>query len=254
MGEQTVADLTWFGCGNDVATQHFVKEAVEKLVVAPQDLRTVVDIGAHVGTMSVIAARRGAERVFAVEPDHENYIALVGNVIRNGVWGRVVPLPFAVAPRSGGEAVLRGTGNTGQVSSLFAGANDFPRGPEFSREIGFLDLLLLACDPDGDRREIDLLKIDVEGAEWGFLTDSSEYKPIRSDGYTVNDVLTDGVRAVDFELHDISSRPFYGDANAGWDYRANVARIRSWLEGLGFVLRTDTGMDEIVRGVNRRFR
>ena len=53
------------------------------------------DIGANVGSYTLIAAARG-QRVVAVEPGAQNYAALVKNLILNGVNERVVPLPIAL--------------------------------------------------------------------------------------------------------------------------------------------------------------
>lgn len=111
-------------------------------------LKTVVDIGAHQGSLALHAAKRGAERVLAVEPHPGNFQFLVRNIHVNGYWGTVIPLPYAVAEigrDTGYLADIKFNGNGGQFKV-----------PAMS----FLRLLRRAYLP------VDYLKMDIEEYEY----------------------------------------------------------------------------------------
>lgn len=67
-----------------------------------------VDVGASVGTWSMVAARTGAT-VLACEPDDENLTVLRENLLANRLDDRVVVRPLAVGRRSGTGSLLRRT-------------------------------------------------------------------------------------------------------------------------------------------------
>ncbi len=75
---------------------------------------TVVDIGAHVGWYTLLAARRVGPggRVFAFEPDPVNYKFLVSNVVANG-FRNVDTIPKAVADRCGDMRLILAKENLG---------------------------------------------------------------------------------------------------------------------------------------------
>jgi FkbM family methyltransferase len=116
---------------------------------------TVVDVGAQVGAVTVLCARRfAAARVIAFEPSRHNFALASANVASNRCTG-VVLHPTAVAARSGDTVLFL---NRTATHSL--------RQPTRRRET------VQAVSLDGALRDepvIDLLKIDVEGAELGVL-------------------------------------------------------------------------------------
>jgi len=60
-----------------------------------------IDIGAHIGTFSVFAARKSGAKIYAIEPDPENFAFLERNMRLNGLDGRIVPIPALVSGASG---------------------------------------------------------------------------------------------------------------------------------------------------------
>lgn len=81
---------------------------------------TVVDIGANVGAFSVLAAKAGAKRVLAFEPEHGNYDRLLRNVEANRVRG-VECLRQAITDGATESVFLTGSGGgarTVMTSSL----------------------------------------------------------------------------------------------------------------------------------------
>ena len=71
--------------------------------VAPGDV--LYDIGAGSGACSVLAARQRGAVVVAFEPGFAAFHELCENVILNGCTGSVVPLPLALAARTGLRAL-----------------------------------------------------------------------------------------------------------------------------------------------------
>jgi FkbM family methyltransferase len=116
-----------------------------------------VDIGANVGLYTLWAARRLGEggRVLAVEPNPVAFGRLTCNLALNGLEGRVTAVPCGVADREGAFDLHLDATNLGGGSLVETGGETI-RVPCLP-----LDGLLAA---HGIER-VDILKIDVEGAE-----------------------------------------------------------------------------------------
>jgi FkbM family methyltransferase len=116
----------------------------------------VFDLGANVGMVSMLEAKRGAD-VYAFEPNPDCFRRLLKNVLANGLEGRIHAFNIAV-----GAAVGAGTmhvdkgGTTGGTVTVGAA-------PGQARRVGIttLDQISAAIGVS----QIDLLKIDIEGAE-----------------------------------------------------------------------------------------
>lgn len=68
----------------------------------------MLDIGANIGTTSLPRIVLGDfTRVYAAEPNTDNYRCLVGNVVANGLTGRILPDRVAISSRSGVVQVQR---------------------------------------------------------------------------------------------------------------------------------------------------
>lgn len=117
----------------------------------------VVDGGAYVGYYTLLAARRVGKsgRVYAFEPQSDNYTLLAKNVELNG-YRNVVPVKKALGARSGTAALhLRGSAQ----HSLYPPA--FASGGSESVEVITLDEFL---ESQG-WPQVDLIKLDLEGGE-----------------------------------------------------------------------------------------
>jgi FkbM family methyltransferase len=140
--------------------------------------KTVVDIGAHIGAFSVLAALRGARRVLAFEAWAENHALLVVNC---------EPFPVvechhgAVWRSDAGAGVLRWKGaanpeNTGGGSVLDCAAIcGWALAATDSQEvnrIAFDEIIREAGT-------VDLLKIDAEGSEYPILLTSRTLHRVR---------------------------------------------------------------------------
>lgn len=117
---------------------------------------TVVDVGAHVGYFTALAGRLVGPRglVIAFEPDPRNYELLLANVWRNGLTN-VVCFPWAVADQPGFLSLYLADRNTGDHRVY---ATEEERPSVLVRAVA-LDTLAVLRPP------VDVLKIDVQGAE-----------------------------------------------------------------------------------------
>lgn len=124
--------------------------------------RTVIDIGANIGTFAVLAARAApGARVLCVEPAPDTAALLRRNVTMNGVEGRVVVDECAVAAVPGRASLVLST----QSSMRRLGT----QGPAGDRTISVEAVTL---EEVFDRHAVDrcdFLKIDCEGAEFDLL-------------------------------------------------------------------------------------
>jgi FkbM family methyltransferase len=96
----------WFGTGSECyieMTEGRWEPGVTRLVenVLEPDM-TVVDVGAHIGYFSLLAARRVGPtgHVYAFEPAPENYELLVRNIFLNG-YQHIIPVRKAVSSHQG---------------------------------------------------------------------------------------------------------------------------------------------------------
>lgn len=119
----------------------------------------VVDAGANAGVFTVTAAARGAQLI-AIEPNHECFERLVRNAHDNHLGAQVQPVHAALGDHSGAAAMVVQRGGTtgGQAvdpdSAVADAAAPWVR-------LCTLDELVA----DADIQRVDLLKMDIEGAE-----------------------------------------------------------------------------------------
>jgi FkbM family methyltransferase len=134
-----------------------VNEVLRKIdYPAPGRGQTILDLGAHIGTFSVLAARAGA-RVLAFEPDASNFALLKMNL---SAYSTVEAVPLAVAGASGRRTLRRQSRFTTSGWSLCEREGDSQcidciALPEIW-ELWHLD-------------HIDLLKVNIEGAEYEII-------------------------------------------------------------------------------------
>lgn len=117
------------------------------------DTNTMLDIGANIGAVTVFAASLGAD-VVAVEPEPENRALLVDNIARNGVSGQCRVFDVAVMGEGGVVNVEAGHGH----SRVVGAPNGHTVEVEAVSLAGLLDRAGWSC--------VDVVKVDVEGAEY----------------------------------------------------------------------------------------
>lgn len=132
----------------------------------------VVDIGAHIGRYTLMAARH-ASKVIAVEPEPSNYSILRANIELNG-FSNVLTLPLALSNNRGIQKFYLATQGDTARSSLEKGWSTKGRFSPNQKAIEVESETLDALIARLDLTVIDLLKIDVEGHEVAVLKAASK--------------------------------------------------------------------------------
>jgi len=120
---------------------------------AIHDPRVILDVGAHIGFFSILAARRFREaQIIAVEPNRENYQALLQNIALNGLTN-ISALNVAVAGDYGKVSFFTSAHTV--AHSLFSNFDGISLGKEEVDSV-----------PLSHFKNVDVLKFDAEGAEY----------------------------------------------------------------------------------------
>jgi len=122
--------------------------------------RVVVDVGAHIGVFSIPMALNildlyGDGLVVAVEPATINHRALVNNIVINGVEKIVKPIKAAVSA------------NQSPIEIEWIGVKELVTSITMTQLLEFIK--------DYGYNTIDLIKMDIEGAELDIITKDSEW-------------------------------------------------------------------------------
>lgn len=137
----------------------FEPKELEFLVRHLPEADLFVDVGANAGYFTCIARQSGT-RVVSIEPAAHNLNLLFRNLAANG-WNDVEVFPLGLAERPG-LGTLYGDGTGASLVTRWAGVSE-----AWTRTIPLSTLdVLLAGRFLGERL---LIKVDVEGAEFGVL-------------------------------------------------------------------------------------
>ncbi|MQF67523.1 FkbM family methyltransferase [SAR202 cluster bacterium AD-802-F09_MRT_200m] len=123
----------------------------------------VVDVGAHVGYYTMLAAKQVGPtgKVYAFEPDPDNYAALLKNIELNG-YRSVVAIQKAVSDRVGDAQLYLSATVSGNHSMYHHGT---PERGSLPIETTTMDTML----EELGWPQVNLVKIDVEGGETAVL-------------------------------------------------------------------------------------
>jgi FkbM family methyltransferase len=124
---------------------------------------TVLDIGAHVGYYSLLAAKLSGSggRVISFEPDPDNYSLLVKNISENG-YETITAVNKGVAANSGAGTLYISRLDNGRHSTY---RDNAPSNNSISITTTSIDDFFSALEWP----TVDLVKVDVEGAEMDVL-------------------------------------------------------------------------------------
>lgn len=121
----------------------------------------VLDVGAHVGLVSIyLAKRHRGITVHSYEPVPENFAKLVCHLWLNDLLGRVHPRRLAVTADGGDRVMVRGGHHSGGATAFHAYERD-----SFTVHSTTVPAIL----EEHDIGRIRLLKLDCEGAEHEIL-------------------------------------------------------------------------------------
>lgn len=137
-----------------------------------EDGDVILDIGAHIGTFSVLASRRWPKsKIYAFEPVPENCDCLMANLKENGC-GNVIPYELAITSDCRPlEMTVCFESNSGGASGfVMATGKEFQKGA--TRRMKAPSTTLQAFMNVNGIKEVKLLKMDVEGAEHEIVAES----------------------------------------------------------------------------------
>ena len=174
---------------------------------------TVLDIGAHIGYHTLLAARLVGEegRVFAFEPAPDTYALLRQNIALNG-YQNIIPVPKAVSNQSGQVRLFLNEYNSGR-HNLY---------DHYRQKGNYVEVESVTLDEffAGQDISVDFIKMDIEGAEMAALQGMeklirsnknlkliTEFNPgfLRSAGYSPEEFLGK-LTEYGFKLYNINSK------------------------------------------------
>lgn len=178
----------------------------------------IFDVGAHIGSFAKACIDRGAGKVYAFEPDFENFMQIRKNLANEIKKGRVVLLPVGVWRSDKDARLLYQTGWSIDAGEINTGSGDLIHSKPGDTIIPVfpLDRLINGLATPGSPLYgwIRLLKLDCEYSEWPILWTMREFGR---------------VRAICGEYHETKRLPDFARLNESHTYdRASLtARLES---------------------------
>lgn len=172
------------------------------------DPQTIIDVGAHVGISSILfALKYPRAKIFAVEPEESNFRALVRNV---KAYRNIVPIR---------AALWRQDGEVGLTQS-----DAHPKGSYRVTENGtqmVRAITMTALMRDARIESIDLLKVDIEGAEIQVFADCPWIGKVGVIAIELHDRVRPGCRSMvkaaagDFQCDEVGEVTFFRRRSLG---------------------------------------
>jgi len=141
-------------------------EALQAAPLSPGDV--ILDLGAHIGSFSLLAAKYGRCRVFAFEPDLESLALCRINTLLNSLEAQVSCYPFAIGGETGEVTLYEATENWGHTIMKSGGPANVLTGKSTQVKcFSLADAILASAAP-----RCAFLKFNIEGAEFEMLENS----------------------------------------------------------------------------------
>jgi FkbM family methyltransferase len=166
----------------------------------------IVDLGASVGVFSVYAASTAENvQVYAYEPMPASFALVQENIRLNGQGGSVKAFNYAVGGETGDRELF--VGGTDFFFPTLLGPDGNGQAEHITVHCTTLEEILASNKLD----RVDLLKMDIEGAEYEFL-------------YKSPPACFEKVREIRMEYHDLD------------DGERNLGALKRFLTGQGFTV------------------
>lgn len=158
-------DLSWLQDQDPLIYNEVITTNHYDLTNAEIKNRTVIDIGANIGCMSILAASMGAQMVIGVEPVSAVYKKFADNIKISG-YKNIIPMNFAVTnlQTEGKHFKISKNNDNSGANSLYNVTDEFDMVPSVSLET----LLKIAVGNDI------FLKLDCEGAEYDIIMNATK--------------------------------------------------------------------------------
>jgi FkbM family methyltransferase len=184
----------------------FLDRFYERYGTSVQDGWMVVDIGAGIGEFTLeVACKCPHCRIYAFEPFAESLALLQKNLRLNGMTN-VQAFPEAIGERTGSLLLDLSGGEPLQLRSLQAEGGHPAQDARLVPSLSLAD----ALDRSGIR-QVDLLKVDCEGAEYPIFFNASAETLSR-------------IRRIVMEYHDLANGPTHRDLVRFFDGRGYRVR------------------------------
>lgn len=148
-------DLFLYGCREPQCTEIFKKELSEGM--------KVLEIGANIGYYVLMAAQivGNTGKVYALEPDPQNFEILRRNVELNSYSDRVELYNLAAGDNSG-EALLDISGDSNTHKIILSKSHR-------NKKQNYINVKMVTIDEFLKDRHVDFIRMDVEGFEYGII-------------------------------------------------------------------------------------
>jgi len=134
-----------------------------EMALRPEEVRTVLDIGANVGATALYFARLFPNaQIYAFEPAPDNFAVLERNIANSD---RIRGFNFGLGAQ---DAALELFHSDNPIN--FGGYSLHPAGSDTSKKLRIRIRNAASVLAELSLEEIDVVKIDTEGAEWDILT------------------------------------------------------------------------------------
>lgn len=130
----------------------FADMAFAMHLLRPNDL--FVDVGANIGSYTVLASAVSGARVIAFEPDPDTICSLNKNILANGVSERVTLVEAALGAESGTANFTIGRGCQNQVANRALASTRHVRIQKLDNALSGLDPILIKLDVEGYESQV----------------------------------------------------------------------------------------------------